>query len=515
MEELNMPWNDRPGVRNDWVFVQEGRGGDYISQQASLENQIVDEGKGSGQMLAEGEMNQIVIEPAIANEVILAQVGASELLAGNDANAMAAQRGTAIPEQEPGKELKKGFAGIGPETPAEQRQRLRERLNEEEMERRVAKGEDPRDVFQRGFAEEAGPLNEANKEPAKGTQRNAQEPTGRPPITGADETPMGPGPTERPAPSRENAARPPLTLEEVMRAAEGIIVPQKPLAPENAESAETPAGDEAPPEQKAEPGTETEPESPTEEKQPQADGEFKVVEEYATNLSDQKEVEEQKDAVSEAKEKIKKNKKKQEKDESKDDVRDRYYFNTIEQNGYSYKFAAGELAIPGTVQKHRSQYDQSLVSGGKGDDAGHLLGNRFGAPGGQENLGLQNWRSNRGSYKQLEDHWEAQLRAGVKVEVFVMDMHHEGEERPFNRLVEWSETDSEGNKVNRKVDFANFHTEKSREKQNIPTPTYDQLGSVASLDQRREQKIRFMGRWHTLNQPVKLEPDQPAKPEEP
>src|SRR5437870_2937171 len=59
---------------------------------------------------------------------------------------------------------------------------------------------------------------------------------------------------------------------------------------------------------------------------------------------------------------------------------------------------------------------QKKMAGGTGDDAGHLIGNRFGAPGGRENLSPQNWKANRfGTYKDLENLWARKRLTNIEV----------------------------------------------------------------------------------------------------
>ena len=99
----------------------------------------------------------------------------------------------------------------------------------------------------------------------------------------------------------------------------------------------------------------------------------------------------------------------------KANVAGEYRFRRYEKNGNVYQQAEGRLGMPDEVQTHRDTTAQRRVSGGTGDDAGHLIGNRFGPPGGAENLGRQNWTANRvGNYHALEDAW-AGLRQRSRV----------------------------------------------------------------------------------------------------
>jgi hypothetical protein len=169
----------------------------------------------------------------------------------------------------------------------------------------------------------------------------------------------------------------------------------------------------------------------------------------------------------------------------KQDIRKNFHFETIERGSYVYKIGSGQLGVPGAVQTYRSKSQQSTVSSGTGDDAGHLIGDRFGAPGGRENLGPQNWIQNQyGTYKQLENTWEMRLKQGVSIRVLVEDVYRKQangkiEERPFMRRVQWDETRPPGRTVHSELVFANPQTEKSRDARSI-APTVGP-GNVAKV----------------------------------
>src|SRR3954462_12520242 len=97
--------------------------------------------------------------------------------------------------------------------------------------------------------------------------------------------------------------------------------------------------------------------------------------------------------------------------------------------------------MPDEVQTHRDTTAQKKVSKGTGDDAGHLIGDRFGPPGGEENLSRQNWVANRtGNYHALEDAWAALRHEGVEIDVQITDVTRAGADRPYMRNVQWTET---------------------------------------------------------------------------
>jgi len=174
----------------------------------------------------------------------------------------------------------------------------------------------------------------------------------------------------------------------------------------------------------------------------------------------------------------------------KTDVSDNYKYSTYERNGRIYKEASGQLGIPGEVVDHRDANEQRKISKGTGDDAGHLIGNQFGASGGPENLSPQNWRENRsgGTYKQLENEWAKKLKDGTEIDVKVADITRKGEDRPFMRKVEWTET-KDGIKTDKKLYFANTYTPESRDKRGIEDRT------KSTKDGKNNENVTFMDAW--------------------
>ncbi|MBX2829117.1 MAG: DUF4157 domain-containing protein [Flavobacteriaceae bacterium] len=149
------------------------------------------------------------------------------------------------------------------------------------------------------------------------------------------------------------------------------------------------------------------------------------------------------------------------------DVSSNYEFTTETlSNGTTIKMAKGKLGVPGQVRKHRSRSSQRDVSSGTGDDAGHLIGDRFGAPGTQENLSRQNWKANQGggTFHDLENTWDNLLQEGWEVEVKVSDYTRKGSDRPYTRKVEWTAKGPNGESIEVKnVEYVNFETAKSRD----------------------------------------------------
>lgn len=100
-----------------------------------------------------------------------------------------------------------------------------------------------------------------------------------------------------------------------------------------------------------------------------------------------------------------------------------YTYNVDE---YGVKSASGSLQL--TDETVRDNAAQAAAGGemrrGSGsewgaDDGGHLIGARFGGAAGEENLTAQNRNLNRSGYKQMENRWEAHLKAGDKVYVHI------------------------------------------------------------------------------------------------
>jgi hypothetical protein len=174
---------------------------------------------------------------------------------------------------------------------------------------------------------------------------------------------------------------------------------------------------------------------------------------------------------------------------TKPDVRGQYHFTSWMSKGKLYKQAWGWLGMPGEVREFRSSSAQRNLAGGSGDDAGHLIGNRFGAPGGAENLSLQNRKQNQcGTYKDLENRWAQKRLAGVDIFVQVTDVAKPGDVRPFMRNVQWIEHVS-GAETRNAIDFVNTHTPGSRLAQGVaPTVLWDDP-QIIRVDFRKRERI--------------------------
>ncbi len=160
------------------------------------------------------------------------------------------------------------------------------------------------------------------------------------------------------------------------------------------------------------------------------------------------------------------------------DIGNQFKFTNGHIGASFYKRAEGSLGVPGQVMTHREVAAQRAVSAGTGEHAGHLIGIQFGAPGGLENLGLQNPNMNTfapknlheafvgpgGSYHDLESKWADQLKQGYRIHVIVTDKYRSGENRPYTRSVQWTETSPAGAVQPLGIEFVNFSSPQSRAK---------------------------------------------------
>lgn len=112
--------------------------------------------------------------------------------------------------------------------------------------------------------------------------------------------------------------------------------------------------------------------------------------------------------------------------------------------------ASGRLGRPGTVKQHGIPNSvRKQVSAGTGDDAGHLIANKYGAPGSVENLSRQNWIQNQGggTWYEMEKRWDELLESGVGVEVRIKEFTPLDADRPLYRTVEWDEIQPDGSVI--------------------------------------------------------------------
>jgi len=176
----------------------------------------------------------------------------------------------------------------------------------------------------------------------------------------------------------------------------------------------------------------------------------------------------------------------------KADVTDQFRFPKPFRDGqYRYVEANGRLGVPGKVTQQRDRNAQRRVSRHTGDDAGHLIGNQFGGPGGVENLTAQNKIANEnGTFHALEDRWAEKLRNSIGIEVVVQDVFRNNEDRPFMRRAAWNEILADGAILKDELVFANTHTPGSREWRAIPpTVPDDNIGRLIPVDFRLRRRL--------------------------
>jgi len=176
----------------------------------------------------------------------------------------------------------------------------------------------------------------------------------------------------------------------------------------------------------------------------------------------------------------------------KADVTDQFQFpDPFRDGAYRYVEANGRLGVPGKVKQQRDRNAQRRVSRRTGDDAGHLIGNQFGGPGGVENLTAQNKIANEsGTFHALEDTWAEKLKSSIGIEVVIQDVFRDNEDRPFMRRAAWNEILTDGAILRDQLVFANTHTPGSREWRQIP-PTVPEgnIGKLIAVDFRSRQRL--------------------------
>lgn len=176
----------------------------------------------------------------------------------------------------------------------------------------------------------------------------------------------------------------------------------------------------------------------------------------------------------------------------KADVTDQFQFpDPFRDGAYRYVEGNGRLGVPGKVKQQRDRNAQRRVSRRTGDDAGHLIGNQFGGPGGVENLTAQNKIANEnGTFHALEDIWAEKLKSSIGIEVVIQDVFRDNEDRPFMRRAAWNEILADGAILRDQLLFANTHTPGSREWRQIP-PTVPEgnIGKLIAVDFRSRQRL--------------------------
>lgn len=113
---------------------------------------------------------------------------------------------------------------------------------------------------------------------------------------------------------------------------------------------------------------------------------------------------------------------------------------TYEETEYG-KTASGQLTLDAEIDRDSEAQRSAGGDDRRGkdseygvDDGGHLIGARYGASGGEENLTAQDRNLNRGDYKRMENDWAEHLESGDKVYVHMESYSGDGSERPTNYM---------------------------------------------------------------------------------
>ena len=97
------------------------------------------------------------------------------------------------------------------------------------------------------------------------------------------------------------------------------------------------------------------------------------------------------------------------------------------------QFGKQAEGILGTSSGERNAYAQRKAGGAyrrETDDGGHLIGARFSGSPQKENLEAQDRNLNRGGYKQMENRWAEEQKAGNQIYAHVESFRSNGSERP-------------------------------------------------------------------------------------
>jgi hypothetical protein len=146
------------------------------------------------------------------------------------------------------------------------------------------------------------------------------------------------------------------------------------------------------------------------------------------------------------------------------DISRRFQYTVEHTPNFHRRIARGRLGHPEKILQHKAGTAHA-ISRGTGEHASHMIGKRFGGPDEPKNLSLQNLRMNSGhDWKRTEDYWERQLRAGVGIEVEVIDVYRAGATRPFARHANWTEIHADGRRVRKSMgaDVGNWDSRSRR-----------------------------------------------------
>lgn len=127
------------------------------------------------------------------------------------------------------------------------------------------------------------------------------------------------------------------------------------------------------------------------------------------------------------------------------DVSRSFRFTHNENGDYLRSTVTGRLGIPGRVKRHRASGDQRKFKNKYGGQAGHLIGDQFGATGQAENLVIQTWFTNHKRFAPLERQWRRLLQSGEGIYVRIVVEAPRGSNLVEYISIRWERIDLKGN----------------------------------------------------------------------
>lgn len=119
---------------------------------------------------------------------------------------------------------------------------------------------------------------------------------------------------------------------------------------------------------------------------------------------------------------------------------------------YNYKYRTDDQGriisaeaddLQHTKREERLPHNSETLEKQKGDDAGHLIGDRFGGSPDIDNLVSQEATVNRGEYKKMEDEWAEAVAKGEKVQVNIEVKYEDDKKRPSEIDVQYKIGDND------------------------------------------------------------------------
>lgn len=126
------------------------------------------------------------------------------------------------------------------------------------------------------------------------------------------------------------------------------------------------------------------------------------------------------------------------------------YEYTTGENGYSYKtdsqgriIHAEALPLKEKPRDERIPHNSQSPEKVNGDDAGHIIGDQFGASSDIDNIISQESGLNRKEYKKLENYLRSQLKEGNKVEALYDLTYEDNSRRPSEMSIKYRINDGD------------------------------------------------------------------------